>query len=62
MLLKNGFYFSYKYNLTQAFRHQKEKRLANKFTWNKNLLIEMDTFNVDSGWKCPIIQGFVKSF
>jgi hypothetical protein len=36
--------------------------LADKFTWNRNLLGEMEQYGVGRGWQCPVIQGFVKSF
>ena len=62
MILKKGFYFSYKYNVTLALKEQKSKVIADKFAWNISLLTELTHSKVDHSWKYPIIQGFVKSF
>jgi hypothetical protein len=62
ILLKSGFYFSYKYNLTLPLRLQAQQELAVRFTWNCRLFADLDKHRVPFRWRCPLIQGFVKSF
>lgn len=62
IILKSGFYYSYKYNLTMPLRFQRKEEIAERFTWNSRFFTEFEKYKLGFKWKCPIIQGFVKSF
>lgn len=60
--MKDGFYFSHNYNLTQSFPDQSLSTIALNFAWNRHLLGELDKYQISCHWKIPVIQGFVSSF
>jgi hypothetical protein len=62
IILKDGFFFSHYYNLSLPFSEQSQNRVADKFVWNRELLCELEKYQVGQHWKTVVIQGFASSF
>ena len=62
IILKHGFYFSYRYHLTLSLPRQHYYQPPKNYIWNRYLLSPLDDSKISPYWKTPIIQGFVGSF
>lgn len=61
MIFKQGFYFSYSYDLSLSkMRWAKGYSSQLKFCWNA--YVSQQLRNVDVSWMIPLMQGSIKTF
>ncbi|EAR97726.2 endonuclease/exonuclease/phosphatase family protein (macronuclear) [Tetrahymena thermophila SB210] len=62
-LFKQGYYFSYTYNLSLSKQKQAFKAATEwRFAWNSHMCKDLITAKVNPLWTIPVVQGFVSNF